>query len=165
MEPITVAVAFLEAELEQGLLAGVHRFDIGAFGHEEDFRWRHVHVRGGDNGFYFLKILAPGNHEFELVAVALEPLSQRVAGLPCSFVPLDPCGLDGALARCRIGEFGTDRGEVAGNTRRRDGSSSFYGDVLAKGAKLLGKAMDSSSDHGFSAGEHAVAGGVFMNLR
>ncbi len=100
------------------------------------------------------------DNEFQLVSVAIHQLLGNFgpeAGLIVSTSPV-PCP---ALRRLRIAELGADGHKVAGDGLE-NGSGRFNGDVLSRLRQSLAQLSHFGRQHGFTAGDDDVIGGVFM---
>lgn len=161
VQPIAVAVATLRAEADEfHLPRGDVRF-IRSFRHQENFRRRHRDADGLNEPIDFLQVRGAGVNKLELIISRFDPFAEDRGLEARSLMTLDPGLVDLTRVGRGTGKFRAQRGQIAGDSCRRNGAGGFDGDVQAFRSKRGGQFMDSLRNHRLSSCENAMPGRMF----
>ena len=158
MKAVAVAVTVLLAEVDEGVVASADDAGFDSLGHEEDLGGGNGDVEFTGKFGQFVHVPGGGHDEFELEGVVCDPGIEDVEVEAGFVVAPGPGVAEFFRIGGGVGQFGTQGGEVAGDSFRSDGACSFDGNVLTVGLEQGQELGEFLSDHGFASGHHHVTG-------
>lgn len=156
VETVAKSVAGFKAKIQNHPASGDERLRVHALRHEQDLPGRNRRQFPGHQSSHLFQVGFIANHKLQLVIVIHHPLPQYLGTESVTLMAGSPRITDRSGRGRRVRELRADRGQVADDIFRWEGSCGFDGDVVARFVQCHRQFPNLFGDERLAAGYHAM---------